>query len=144
MIQGMFDYGALPSLERLVQFTGQRHRVLTDNIANLSTPYYKPRDLDPKQFQQELARAIDDRRDNVNPVSGPLDLRDTRQLKFQSDSIQVKAQQINENILFHDQNNRDVDRLMQRLAENTLAHKTGIDLVRNEFGLLRTAISGRL
>ena len=40
MIKGMFDSGALPALERLAQFTEARHRVLTNNIANLSNPYY--------------------------------------------------------------------------------------------------------
>ncbi len=38
MIQGMFDGGALPVLSRVIQFTAARHRVLTHDIANLSTP----------------------------------------------------------------------------------------------------------
>ena len=72
MIAGMFDNGAMPVLERVVQFTQARHRVLTDNIANLSTPYFKPRELSPESFQATLRDAIDQRRTRANPIAGPL------------------------------------------------------------------------
>jgi flagellar basal body rod protein FlgB len=104
MIQGMLNSGAIPALQRLVQFTGARHKVLTNNIANLSTPYFKPADLDTKAFQPSAT---------------------------------------NDNILFHDQNNRDLERTMQRLAENTLTHNAAIELLRSEFDMMRTAIRER-
>ena len=145
MIKGMFDYGALPALERLVQFTGVRHKVLADDVANISTPYFKPRDLDPGSFHASLRRAIEDRRRRgINPVAGELKLDDTRQIRFESGRIEERPQETNDGILFHDQNNRDVERLMQHLAENTLAHGAGIDMIRNELGLLRVAIRGQI
>ena len=145
MIEGMFDYGALPVLERLVQFTGTRHKVLADDVANISTPYFKPRDLDPASFQATLQSAIDRRRGRgINPVAGTLELEDTRQLRFQPGRTDVRPEPTNTGILFHDQNNRDLERLMQHLAENTMTHNAGIDLIRNELGLLRLAISGRV
>ena len=145
MIKGMFEYGALPALERLVQFTGVRHKVLTDDIANISTPYFKPRDLDPEAFQTSLRRAIDSRRGSgINPVAGELQVDDTRQLRFQLGRIDARPEETNTGILFHDQNNRDLERLMQHLAENTITHGAGIDLIRNELGMLRVAISGRV
>ena len=33
---------------------------------------------------------------------------------------------------------------MQHLAENTMTHRAGIELIRNELGMLRVAISGRV
>lgn len=144
MISRMFDSGAMPALERLVQFTGQRHKVLTNNIANLSTPYFKPRDLDPDKFRAELRRAIDDRRGGRQPLSGELEMRDTDELRFREGGIDVRPSQSNENILFHDQNNRSLERIMQDLAENTLTHNTGIDLLKNEFDMLRMAIRERI
>lgn len=145
MIQGMFDYGAMPVLERLIQFTGERHKVLADNVANISTPYFKPRDLDPASFQATLRDAIDRRREtSPNPVSGDLDLRDSRQVKFEGDHIVARPQASNENIMFHDENNRDLERTMQRIAENTLTHNAAIELMRSEMNLLRTAIRERL
>ena len=142
MIADLFNYGALPALERLVQFSGARHHVLTDAIANLSTPYYKPRDLDPRSFQTTLREAIDQRRNTARPEDGPLTIHDTREIRFHPDRIDARPRQTNRNILFHDQNNRDVERTMQQLAENTMAHRTGIEFLRNEFAMIRTAIRG--
>ena len=144
MVAGLFDNGALPSLERLVQFTGRRHAVLTDNIANLSTPYYKPRDLDPKAFQAALGYAIDRRRAGRDPTDGPLEIRNTRQLSFHDRGIAARPQPMNEGILFHDENNRDLERTMQRLAENTMVHNAAIEMLRNQFQLLKTAIRERV
>lgn len=144
MIAGLFDGGAVPVLERVVQFTHSRHRVITDNIANLSTPYYKPRDLDPGQFQEALADAIERRRGESQGAGGPLRLRDTDQLEFEPGRINTKAQPTNASVLFHDQNNRDVERIMQDLAENTLVHSAAIEMIRNEFSMIATAIRERV
>jgi flagellar basal-body rod protein FlgB len=144
MIQGMFNYGALPALERLVQFTSARHKVLTNNIANLSTPYFRPGDLDPRSFQSALADAIDQRRQSPAPVEGELNLSDTDQVTFTPGGIVANPQASNDGILYHDQNNRDLERIMQRLAENTLAHNGAIEMIRNQFSLLQTAIRERL
>jgi len=144
MIKGLFDSGALPTLERLVQFTAARHRALSDNIANLSTPHFKPHDLDTGSFQVSLQRAIDDRRGRPNPVAGPLSLRNTRQLRFHADGIEARPHRANLGVLFHDRNNRDLERTMQHLAENTGVHNAGLQLVRNQFQMLETAIRERV
>ena len=144
MITDLFDSGALPALRRLVQFTGHRHAVLADNIANLSTPYFKPADLDTDAFQAALRDAIDRRRATRTPMSGPLAMADTVQLRFRPGGIDATPTPTNQNILFHDQNNRDLERLMQGLAENTLAHNAAIELLRNEFSMIEIAIRERV
>ncbi len=144
MIQAMFDSGALPTLERLAQFTSRRHQLLAHNVANLNTPYFKARDVDPKTFQATLRQAIDRRRATTNPTSGPLALRDSREIVFRLNTVELRPQQLNDGILYHDQNNRDLERMMQKLAENTLAHNTAIDLLSNQFGLLQMAIRERV
>jgi len=65
-------------------------------------------------------------------------------LRFEPDGLQVKPSPRNENILFHDQNNRDLERLMQDLAENTMAHNAGIQLLASEFDMLKLAIRERI
>jgi len=144
MIAGMFDDGALPVLERMVQFTERRHRLLTDNIANLSTPFFKPVDLDTDSFQRQLGQAIDDRRRSATPVAGPLRLRDSGQVRFQPDGLDVRPQATNDNVLFHDQNNRSLERTMQHLAENTMAHNMAIEMLRSRYGMLQLAIRERV
>ena len=140
MIADVFAYGAGQSLERFIQFTGARHDVITHNIANLSTPYFRPKDLSVDRFQASLRKAQDRRRTTDTPVDGRLEPRDTRQLRFEHGRIAVRPEPLDENILFHDRNNRDLERIMQDLAENTLAHNAGLQLLRSQFDLLRDAI----
>ena len=144
MIGDVFNHGSMQTLERLVQFTGQRHSLIANNIANLSTPYFRPADLSVDQFQRQLRRAVDRRRDGVRPHDGELELQDSREVRFRGDGIDVDPQPLDENVLFHDRNNRDLERIMQDLAENTLTHNTGLQLLKSEFDLLRTAIRERV
>lgn len=143
MIQGLFDSGALPALQRLTQFTEARHKVLTHDIANVSTPFFKPVDLDPQAFQHALGEAIDRRRASAS-ASSPLKMRDTDQLSFGDDGVAIRPEPTNDGVLYHDQNNRDVVRLMQNLAENTLAHSTAVEMIRNQFAVLQSAIRERV
>ena len=45
MIDGLNNADALPVLERVLQFAGQRHRLIVNNIANLNTPGFRPMDV---------------------------------------------------------------------------------------------------
>ena len=143
MTPDLFNSGTMPVLERMVQFTGRRHEVLTHNIANLSTPYFRPRDLSVARFQKQLRQAVDDRRETSHSAHGPLRLRSTRELRFHPDRLEAQPEPLDENILFHDRNNRDLERVMQDLAENTLAHNTALQLLKSEFDLLEKAIRGQ-
>ena len=140
MLESIFNSGSLPVLERLVEFTEQRQAVLADDAANLDTPHFLPRDLDPKDFQGALRDALDRRASGPEANNGPLDMHDTEQLEFTSTGLAGHPQAANEGILQHDGNNRDLDRLMQHMAETNLAHNTGIQLIRSEVALLRSAI----
>ncbi|MFK7790988.1 MAG: flagellar basal body rod protein FlgB [Phycisphaeraceae bacterium] len=140
----MFTYGSMPVLERMVQFTGARQELIAHNIANLSTPYYKPADLDPAKFQSQLRDALEQRSRKPNGMRRELELRDTSQVRMDGKQMGFLPEQKNENILFHDQNNRDVERTMQDLVENALAHRTSVELLKSQFDLLRTAIRERV
>jgi len=140
----MFESGGIPVLERLVQFTEARHQVLTHNIANLPTPHFVPTDVDPKAFQAELQTALDRRRKTARPLNGPLELRDSQQMAFRRDGMTLNPARLGENILFHDRNDRDLERSMQNLAENALTHNAAVEMLRNQFNLLGTAIRERV
>ena len=144
MIKGMFDYGSMPALERMVEFTGVRQQLIAHNIANLSTPYFKPTDLDPAQFQSQLRDAMDKRSRKPNAMRRDLELGNSSQVRVSRGKLQYRPGQKNENILFHDKNNRDVERTMQDLVENALAHRTSVELLKSQFDLLRTAIRERV
>ena len=134
----------MPVLERLVQFTGARHQVITHNIANLSTPHFRPRELNIEQFQRQLGRAVDERRATSSPAQSPLRMSNTRELRFHDKGLDARTEPLDENIMFHDRNNRDLERIMQDLAENTLTHNAGLQMLKSEFDLLKMAIRGRV
>jgi len=140
----MFTYGSMPVLERMVQFTGARQELIAHNVANLSTPYFKPTDLDPAKFQEQLRDALDHRSRKPNGMRRDLELGSTKQVRVRKGQMQFRPEQQNDNILFHDQNNRDVERTMQDLVENALAHRTSVELLKSQFDLLRTAIRERV
>ena len=139
-MDGLFHNGAMPALERLVQFTEKRQAVLAHNVANLSTPRFRPTDLDVDAFQAALGRAIDQRRTLDAPHDGPLELRSGRAFTFRRDGLDVHPRPLNENVLFHDENNRDLERMMQDVAENQMVHAAGVRLLKNQFDLLEVAI----
>lgn len=145
MIEGLFNTGSLPALERMVQFTSQRHKLLVNDIANFSTPNFQPTDVDPRKFQQVLAKAIDERRENDGGIyrSG-LDMKDTPQMRFTQDTVELNATRSDDNILFHDRNNRSLETIMKNLAENTMAHNAGVELIRNQMDLMQIAIRERV
>ena len=144
MIDGVTNSGSLPVLERLMQFTGQRHRIISNNIANLSTPGFRPADVSVTDFQLQLGKAIDARRSDFGEAGGPLHMRSTREIDFHAGTMELKPQPVGDNLLFHDGNDRDVERTMQDLVENFMAYRAATQLLKNRFESLAVAIRERM
>ncbi len=143
MIDGLTNSEGIASLERLVQFAGQRHRLIVNNIANIDTPGYRATDVSVTDFQKQLGDAIDEQRQSGRP-GGTLNLKDSRQVEFSRHSLTLHPTPSGDNILFHDGNDRDLERTMQDLVENFLTFRLASELIRNRFDLLNTAISERV
>lgn len=142
-IERLSSGGAVPALEMMLRFAGQRQRVIASNIANVSTPDYRPMDLSVEGFQKNLREAIERRR--ASGGQGGLDWQETDELKRGvRGELQVVPSTPSTNILFHDRNNRDLERLMQAQAENTMAYRVAVDLLRGRFEMLRAAIAERV
>lgn len=144
MIDGVTNAGSIGVLERLVQFSGGRHRLIVHNIANLSTPHFRPVDVSVKDFQAQLGRAIDRRRAEHSSGGGQLDLASTRQVKVTEGGLDLNPAPLGENILFHDGNDRNPERIMQSMVENFITFRAAADLLRSRFNLINTAISERV
>ena len=143
--------GALPALDKAIRRAGARHTVIAHNIANLETPGFQPVDVDPAAFQAELADAIDRRRAGKTTDSsrggghGSLDMESTREIEIGRDgSLRLNPRTSSGNILFHDRNNRDLERTMQSLVENASAFRVATDLLRNRTTALRDAMAERV
>ena len=144
MIDGVTNGEAIPVLERLLQFAGARHRMLTDNIANLDTPGFRPMDVSPERFQEALGEAIDAKRSAGGPIGSPLPTINMNGVTITNGRMTLNPEAAGENILFHDQNDRDLERSMQDLVENFMTFRLAADLIRNQFDLINTAIRERI
>jgi flagellar basal-body rod protein FlgB len=140
MIEGVTNAGSIPVLERVIQFAGARHRLLAHNVANIDTPGFRPVDVAPAAFQAALGRAVDTRR----ATGGDLPLTSTAEVDVRGDGVTLRPAPAGTNILFHDGNDRDPERLMQGLVENFMAFRTAAELLRSRFDLINTAIRERI
>lgn len=143
MIDGVTNTEGLSVLERLVQFSGQRHRLIVNNIANFDTPGYRPLDVSVRDFQAQMRDAIDERRTSARS-GGSLNLEDSAQIEFSAGSMMLHPTPIGENILFHDGNDRDLERTMQDLVENFFTFRIATELLRSRYDILRSAIAERV
>ncbi len=146
MLDGLFNQAGIDVLERTIQFAGQRHRIIINNIANLSTPNYRPRDVDAAEFRQSLAKALK-KRHATHPglrSTAPIRPKDTADITFTDQGMELNPRPKGEGILFHDRNDRDLEGLMGELTENTLAHRTATELLRARFATLQMSIRERV
>lgn len=145
MIQGITNDGAMPVLDAMVRYAGARQRLIAHNAANISTPDFRPLDVDPAEFRSVLRRAVEERRSRHGAIGGELELRGNERVRFgSSGSIELNPRTPTGNVLFHDRNNRDVERLMQANAENLAAFRVATDLLRSRMEIMRIAISERV
>lgn len=143
MMADLFNSGGMQALELTLQFAGQRQRLIQNNIANIDTPDYRPMDVSPRKFQAALASAVSKRQERGGV--GPIMLDGSREIIQAADgSITLNPLTASGNVLFHDRNNRDLERSMQSLAENTATYRVAADLLRARYDVLRTAISQRV
>jgi flagellar basal-body rod protein FlgB len=144
VIENLTNSTAIPVLERLLQFSAQRHRIISNNIANLPTPGFRPADVSVQDFQRQLGKAIDARRAGDSEAPADLVLRSSREVEVIEDRLILHPQPLGENILFHDRNDRDVERSMQALVEIFMTYRAAAQLLKNRMDDLHTAIRERL
>ncbi|MBX3394096.1 MAG: flagellar basal body rod protein FlgB [Phycisphaerae bacterium] len=134
--------GAIPMLEKVLAFTEARNRMLAENIANVTTPGYRAKQLDVHGFQSALREAFDKRA----AAGGRVDVRSGEQISTDSGGrLRVNpTQEPAENLLFHDGTNARIEREMANLAENAMMHQAATELTRVYFDGLKKAISGRV
>lgn len=144
IINQLDNAGALPVLDRMMRFAAGRQKLIAHNIANFDTPGFRAVDVDPGAFQEQLAVAVEARRVK-NPASGALHMKSTREIEPLPDGgLRLDPKTGSGNILFHDRNNRDLERTMQSLVENAGMFRLASDLYRNRSRAIQDAIAERV
>ena len=129
MIDRLLSQTAAGTLEKAIGFAAARHKVLAENVVNVSTPGYRHKDLDAGAFAEEVRRRLD-RRD----ASGAADLND----------LDPRRAGPAGQLVFHDGNDRDVEKLLSDQAKNALRHNLSVELLRKQYGLLHMAVRERV
>ena len=141
-IDQVLDAGAMPTLARAMQFAARRQDLISHNIANISTPNFIQTDVSTEKFQAQLAQAVDDRRERTGGTRGAMELRSTREVSAGANgTLRLTPLSHGDGVLFHDRNNRDLERLMQDMVENMSAFRVASDLLRSQMGTLMAAIT---
>jgi len=123
----LLNQGSMPVLERVLQFTDARQSLLAENVANVSTPNYVQKDLSLDQFQEVLLEKV---RQQESAAPGSVDF----------DDVSMDIQQPQHGILFHDGNNRSMEQLMSDQAKNALMHSLAVELLRDQYSMMETAL----
>jgi flagellar basal-body rod protein FlgB len=66
----IMDIPILSMLRTRMEWHQERQQVLAENVANADTPGYRPLDLAPPNFQQELASSVALDRTNPEHIAG--------------------------------------------------------------------------
>lgn len=145
LIDGVNNAGAQPVLAAVMTFSARRQEVIAHNIANVGTPNFQHRDVSVPKFQGALREAIEDRRNDTGGQFGKLELRETDEVTpLKNGGLRLNPTTPAGGVLFHDRNDRDIERLMQDLVENVGAFRTATELMSQQGGMLRAAMAERV
>ncbi|MAV54857.1 MAG: hypothetical protein CMJ28_02765 [Phycisphaerae bacterium] len=126
--------GSLGALHAAFRFSAQRHEVLSDSVANLDTPNFRPKDLDVASFENALSDAIDAKRDSDQ---GRLDATNLSNGQFSSVPIGGE-------LMSYDGSDRSHEVLAQRMTSNLLRFRSLAGMIRGRWDMLGTVTRGRL
>jgi flagellar basal-body rod protein FlgB len=130
------------ALELAARFSEARQQVLAENAANLSTPRYQTRSLDPQAFRRQLKQAL-----ASEPLGGDgrLVLEGPAQARTDAGGGLTVTPSLDRppNALFGDGTNARMEDLMAGAQENALDYRASMQLLRGKFDSLLNAIRGR-
>lgn len=139
----LFNSTAIPALQQTLVFTEKRHELLASNIANLDTPDYRARDLPVDRFQDALAESIEQsKRPSPGHMSGSQG-SDLFSNAVQRDDIASGPRDSMEPIVLHDGSDVSMERQVTEIAKNQGLHNLAVATMRNQFAMLRAAITER-
>ena len=131
---------ATESLTQVIAFTNERVKVLADDVANIDTPGYRMRDLDVERFNKTLSRAIA-QSSRQNPNSSSIGLPSIDDLDTNLGSSNNPNAADLRGIVFHDDNDRSIEKLMVQVTKNAGRHAQAATLLRKQVELLQLVIS---
>ncbi|MFA8344009.1 MAG: flagellar basal body rod protein FlgB [Rhodothermaceae bacterium] len=119
-------------LEKLLDFTVAKQKVISKNIANVGTLNYRREDI---KFEDVLSQEISSNVKTTDPKHIPLKAAD----QSAGNMVNTKDNSDEKTSGF---NNVDVNREMAEMAQNTLMFKFGAKKINGHFQTLQSVIRG--
>jgi len=129
----VFDGVGLPKLEKFLNLSSTRHKLVSDNIANAATPGYRSRQMD---FKTELSKLSENNPHLEGKLTQPGHIPLGYSLEKGPEIDSAKPKQ-------GDLNSVDIDKEISNLAQNELMYTIGAQMIRDKFEGLRKVISSR-
>jgi flagellar basal-body rod protein FlgB len=120
-----------PLVERVLHFAAARHNLIAENMANVDVPGYRQKDLSTDKFFALLRDRAARRADSAPGSVG-------------FDDIDAAVENPTAGILFHDQNNRSMERLTADQAKNGLLFTMAIEILKKQFSQMEMALKERV
>lgn len=143
----LIDNTSIPLLQQVAKFAERRQDVIAGNIANVSTPDYRMRDLPVEKFQQALNEAVQGSVKatpsgashwNFQPTRSAGDLADPF-----GDELFQSVEAPPQGITFHDGNNRSIEHQMMEMTKNSLLYNSAVELMKVQFNRLQAIVAER-
>src|SRR5699024_11661760 len=119
------------SLEHALDFASKRNEMISNNIANSDTPFYKSKDV---LFKSHLKKAMDNQLPNKR----------THSKHFQFTTLNAPFHVVTnyQTTFNHNGNNVDMDKEMSNLAKNQIYYQSVVDNLNTKFRQLQSVIRG--
>ncbi|MEW6065638.1 flagellar basal-body rod protein FlgB [Desulforamulus profundi] len=129
----IFDSPIMNVMQKGLDASALRQRVIANNVANLNTPGFKKSYV---SFEDQLKAAM-------NGSGGPL--KGTHSLHIGVSNVEIKPEvkQVRETTMRYDGNNVDVDEEMVNLAASTIQYDVIAQGLIDRYNILGIVIGGR-
>lgn len=131
--KAMWDKTGVNKFSKMLDVVGFRHKLISGNIANSTTPGYTARDID---FQKEMKKVLGS--DKIMPMT-----------TTSAGHISNSGPGVRPEILEHsaenesDLNGVDIDKEITNMAVNQMRYTIGARILQKKMAFIRKAIKGR-
>lgn len=130
----VFDKSGFPLLEKFLDISSLKHKLISGNIANVSTPGFKSSDVD---FHGELRKAVGSKNRVRVTLTHPAHIQSHRSSGSSPEILVNKSKESN------GINNVNIDKEMANLAQNQIYYNIGARILANKITALRSAIKSK-
>jgi flagellar basal-body rod protein FlgB len=138
MIERVTEPAAIGVLEQGLKAAELRHRVISNNIANVNTPGFKKSEV---AFESLLAARLNPKEDKRLAMVRTHDAhfpKDTEE-----ETLKPRINLVEDTNMRVDKNNVDIDEEMATLAKNNIYYNVSARQLSDYYNKLKTAISGQ-